>query len=160
MKVLYIVNKDFSKFKGNVINTMPFVEKEAKNGKDILNSTYVHYTDGKTFEQYNREHGGELVALTWDEFNTQFYSPYLNSMCEPFTETTEEQFFYGLECLPPKRWKTEGNKEVFFMGECYTADLYRAFVRIGDKYYTALRRISTPFEHLFNLQTLKSLQNV
>jgi len=95
MNHLYIV--DPANFTGNVLNTMPFVEKGAKHGIDILNSTYVHYCEGMTFEQYNQKHGGNLLALTWDEFNTQFYSNHLTSLCKPFAEVTEEAFTEALE---------------------------------------------------------------
>jgi len=152
MENLYIVYKDVTKFKGTVLNTMPFVEKEAKNGTDILNSTFVHYTDGVTFKEYNEINGGDLVALTWDEFDRDYYRPHLNSLQEDFKETTEARFWDGLECLPPKRWTREEGREFFFIGECYTATLYRAFVRIGEKYYTALRSITAPKEDLFELK--------
>jgi len=154
MENLYIVYKDVTKFKGTVLNTMPFVEKEAKNGTDILNSTFVHYTDGVTFKEYNEINGGDLVALTWDEFDRDYYRPHLNSLQEDFKETTEARFWDGLECLPPKRWTREEGREFFFIGECYTATLYRAFVRIGEKYYTALRSITAPKEDLFNLKSV------
>jgi len=149
MEYLYIVNP--ANFTGNVLNTMPFVEKGAKHGIDILNSTYVHYCEGMTFEQYNQKHGGNLLALTWDEFNTQFYSNHLTSLCKPFAEVTEEAFTEALECLPPKRWTRGNGQEFFFLGECYTANLYSCYVRKGDKYFSALRPINTPETDLFNL---------
>lgn len=152
MENLYIVYKDVEKFKGTVLNTMPFVEKGAKNSTDILNATFVHYTDNITFEQYNQANGGDLVALTWGEFEKDYYSPHLKSLQEDFNETTKERFWDGLECLPPKRWTREAGREFFFIGECYTATLYRAFVRIGEKYYTALRDIRATKEDLFELK--------
>lgn len=156
METLYIVHADKVKFNGTVVNTMPFVHKDIKHGADLLQSTYVHYTDGETFAEYNKKHGGDLVALTWDEFYEQYYKPHLNGLQGEFTETTEERFNYGLECLPPKRWTREHGQEFFFVGECYTADLYTCFVRKGDKYYTALRSIHTKAEDLF---ALKSVNN-
>lgn len=155
MECLYIVPADKTKFTGTVLNTMPFVEINSKNGSDLLQHTYVHYRD-QTFADYNKENGGDLVALTWDDFEREYYRPHLNSMQDDFKETTEERFNDGLECLPPKRWTRETNQEFFFVGECYTADLYTCFVRKGDKYYSALRSIYTKSEDLFNLKSLKS----
>lgn len=154
MEKLYIVHKDPAQFKGIVINTMPHVEKGAKNGLKILNSTYVDYTDGQTFAQYNERHGGDLLALTWEEFERDFYRPHINSLQEPFKETTKEKFWDGLECLPPKRWTRENSREFFFVGECFTDTLYTAYVKLGDKYYTALRSIYTPAQNLFNLENV------
>lgn len=54
MERLYIVNKDTAKFTGNVLNTMPFVEKGSKHGEDLLSHTYVDYTNGITFADYNK----------------------------------------------------------------------------------------------------------
>lgn len=150
MERLYIVDTK-KPFNGTVLNSMPFVYKDSKNGADILNSTYVHYTNGVTFAQYNEQHGGGLIALTWDEFNEQYYTPYLQALQTPFEESTEEKFMYGLECVPPKRWTREHGQEFFFVGECYTADLYRCYVRKGKKYYSALRSIHTPAEKIFSL---------
>lgn len=110
---LYIVDADKANFKGNVINTMPFVDINSKHGKDILNSTYVHYHD-LTFAQYNEKHGGNLVALTWEGFERDFYSPYMKSLQCEFKETNEERFMDALECVPPKRWTREGQYEFFF----------------------------------------------
>lgn len=150
MNYLYII--DPNNFKGTILNTMPFVETGSRNGKDILNRTYVHYSDGVTFEEYNRRHGGNLIALTWEQFEKEFYNPHLKSLCSPFVETTEERFWDGLECLPPKRWTRFDGGEYFFVGECYTADLYTCYVRKGEKYYTALRSINTEGDELINLK--------
>lgn len=149
MERLYILNPN--NFTGIVLNTMPYVDVNARNGKDILNHTYVH-NNGGTFEEYNKHHGGVLVALTWEEFEEQYYKPHLNNLCEPFKETTEERFWYGLECLPPKRWTQFDGGEFFFVGECYTANLYTCYVRKGDRHFTALRPITTSSDDIINLK--------
>lgn len=146
MECLYIV--DTAKpFMGHCENTMNAVPQEE------VNATKVHHSD-LTFEQYNKEHGGTLVALDWDDFNNRLYTPHLLSLQEPFVETTEERYEDGLECLPPKRWTRSGKNQFFFVGECYTANIYRCFVRKEDKYYTALRAITTSEEDIFNLKNI------
>jgi len=147
---LFIINPET--FKGTIINTMPYVNVESRNGKDILNHTYVHYT-GETFKDYNAKHENKLIAITWDKFESDYYRPFLNSLCTPFKETTKDDFWDGLECLPPKRWtqNKDNDCEFFFVGECTTADLYTCFVRKGEKYFVALRSIYTKNEDLFNL---------
>lgn len=152
MNRLYIL--DTSKpFDGSVQNTMPFVDRDAKNGMDILRSTYVDYSD-MTFAEYNKSHGGNLEALTWDELYSQYYEPYYKSLQGEFLETTEEMFWDGLECLPPKRWTRFTDGEFFFVGECFTDDLYSCYVRKGEKYYNALRSIKTKPEDLIELKNI------
>jgi hypothetical protein len=148
MDRLYII--DPNNFKGTVLNTMPFVDTKTRHGADILQHTHVDYNGG-TFAEYNAKHGGNLVALTWDEFEEQYYKPHLKSLQGPWEVTTEERFWDGLECLPPKKWTQFPGGEYFFVGECYTADLYTCYVRKGDEYYTALRSIHTSPEDLINL---------
>jgi len=155
MEKLYIIKKDLSQFKGSVINTMPFVEKGSRRGADILKTAYVDYTNGVTFEKYNEQHGGDLVALTWDEFEAGYYSPFMRSLQEDFAPTTLERFENALECLPPKRWTRKDGNEFFFLGECYTGNLYSCYVRIKDNYFTALRSITTPEQNIFNLNTVR-----
>jgi hypothetical protein len=150
MENLYIIHSDKSKFTGNVINTMPFLDLDTEEGKNLLNSTFVHYRE-QTFADYNKEHNNELIALNWDQFEREYYRPHLNSMQGKFKKTTKAQFWDGLECLPPLRWTRAGSNEFFFVGECYTANLYTCYVRKGEEYYTALRSINTKAEDLFNL---------
>ena len=137
METLYII--DPANFNGQIVNSM-------RNG-------FVDYMEEPTtFEQYKKQKGNNaLVALTWEEFEAKYYSPYLKSLCGKFKRTTKAQFWDALECLPPKRWTRGVNMEFFFLGECYTANLYACFVRKGNQYFTALRPITTPAQEIFNL---------
>ena len=54
------------------------------------------------------------------------------------TETTEEQFEYALNVLPPLKWCTIAGVEMFCMSEMYTGTYTNQYARIGDKYYTAM----------------------
>jgi hypothetical protein len=146
METLYII--DPNKFEGQIISTMT---------SESNSPVFVDYTDGLTFEQYKQQkQNPDLIALNWDDFETLYYRPYLNTLCMPFGLTTEEIYWDGLECLPPMRWtkNKDTDEEFFFVGECYTADLYRCFVRKGEQYYTALRSKYTPAEDLFALKSL------
>jgi hypothetical protein len=140
--MLFIINPE--NYKGSIENTMPDVPPK------MVPHTYVHYSD-ETFQQYNERHGGGLIALGWEEYYEKYYKPHLNNLCTPFVETTEERFWDGLECLPPKRWTNFDGGEYFFVGECFTDTLYTCYVRKGDKYYTALRDIYTSHENLIEL---------
>ena len=141
---LYII--DTAKpFTGSIETSMPFVAKED------INATKVHYSD-LTFEQYNKEHGGTLSALDFETFYKDYYKPHIDNLQGPFTETTEERFNDGLNCLPPERWTHSGKNQFFFVGECYTDNLYTCYVYVGGKYYTALGAITTSADDIFNLK--------
>lgn len=139
---LYII--DPTNFNGQIVNSMSSYDEPL----------YVDYmSEPTTFEEYKiKKNNPNLIALSWEEFEEKYYTPYLNSLQEPFKETTEERFWDALECLPPAKWTQFSGGEFFFLGECYTANLYRCFVRIGNKYYTALRSIRTHKEDLINLK--------
>jgi len=140
---LYII--DPTNFKGSVENTM-----SAPTG---TKPTCVDYRDKPTtFEEYKKEKGKEnLIALTWEEFDEKYNQPYLKSLQRPFTEITREEYWDMLECLPPKRWTNIGlTNEFFFLGECYTADLYTLCIKVGNKYFTGLRSIFMKNEEIIN----------
>lgn len=141
MYTLYII--DPANFEGRVVNTMT-----SKDGKPV----YVDYMDKPTtLEQYKeKKQNPRLIALTWEDFDKKYYRPYLDSLCGKFEEETKAQFEEALNCLPPLRWTRGQNREFFFVRECYTGDLYSCHVRVGDKYYTALRPISASKWSLFN----------
>ena len=50
-------------------------------------------------------------------------------------ETTEKDYWYMLECVPPKRM----NSSCFMVGECSThgvaGAIYETFIQIGDKFW-------------------------
>ena len=140
METLYII--DPNNFKGQIVSS-------------ITKHPYVDYTGGTTFEDYKKEENNEdLVALPWEDFRKDYYEPYLCGLQGEFKEVSEEAYWEALECLPPKRWTRYGKDEFFFMGECYTADLYSCYVRKGEKYYNALRSIHTKEEDLLNLKNI------
>jgi hypothetical protein len=143
MERLYIL--DPQNFKGQIVNTMSSNEGTPK---------FVDYMEEPTtLEEYKKIKGNEnLIAIDWETFEKEYYTPHLNSLCEPFKKTTKERFWDGLECLPPKRWTKGTNSEFFFVGECYTDNLYTCYVRKGEDYYTALRPINTDANELFNLK--------
>jgi hypothetical protein len=145
VNVLYII--DPTNFRGTILNTMSSYDEPL----------YVDYmSEPTTFEEYKiQENNPNLVALTWEEFDEKYYAPHLKSRQGPFEKTTKERFWDALECLPPARWTQFPGGEFFFLGECTTANLYDCYVRIGEKYYTALRSIRTPKEDLINLKDVQ-----
>jgi hypothetical protein len=155
MQTLYIYKAPFS---GRIENTM-------HNGKvDYTGEAQTKiYTDGNgcrvnetkylnplNFEQYNEQKGGGLQIATEEQINVLFQEYEEKTILQSFTETTEERFDDALECLPPKRWHKHNGLEIFFVGECYTSNIYRCYIFVPDtkKYYSALRRITETSDEL------------
>jgi hypothetical protein len=117
-------------------------------GEWLVNcSGYLHNNNGKdlTIAEYSAIKNEQYEVLTWEEMEVKYMTPYLKSLQGPFVECTKEVYWDALECLPPLRWtRSAGNPEFFFLGECFTYNLYSCFVSWKGKYYSALRDINTP----------------
>jgi hypothetical protein len=139
-KTLYIY--DPANFKGHCLNSCPFVDLKHPNGQDLLNSTYVHYLEGVTFAEYNKRHGGNLIAQTWDEFFIMLEKYNRETYIKPWKELTEEQYWDALECLPPCKWHDLNKRfNSFYISEAYTSDLHSFCIkdRKTGKYWQAIR---------------------
>jgi hypothetical protein len=90
----------------------------------------VHYTDGMTLEQYQKDRGVELDALTWDEFSKRV-AAYEQSLKTKPKQITKERYWEMLEVLPPCRW-TNGR---FHVSERLTGNLVSWFAQKGDLYF-------------------------
>jgi hypothetical protein len=137
---LYIY--DPKTFKGTILTSCPFVDLTKPDGKTLLNATVLHYSDGLTFAQYNEQHGGGLIAQTWDEFWPVLEKYNTETYVKPWREITEEQYYDSLECLPPCKWHDLNNRfNSFFISEAWTADLHSFCIkdRKTGKYYSATR---------------------
>jgi len=107
-------------------------------------SETIHYVDPKmTFDQYKAIKGNEnLITMEWEEFNDKYRKPHLDGMVHDWSEITEERFYDMFECLPPKM--ISGRPLAFFMGECYTANIYTFCAEHKGKFYSSLMYINTP----------------
>jgi len=120
---------------------------------DNLNNCLVSWMDGMTFEQYQAKHGGKLSIITQEEY-AAMRAKYVLALQEDFNEISLDKYYEALNCLPPLRFTSQYGKEMFFIGECYTDNLYQCYVKIADKCYTALRAINTPRTDIFNLKSI------
>ena len=101
----------------------------------ILYDGVCPYTN-KTADEYIAE---GYTVMTDDEYN-KFYQEYERSLCNDWSEVTEEKYWDALEVLPPKKWYDGG----FYMGECYMGTLYSFYQKWNGKYYTSLQSICKP----------------
>ncbi len=49
-----------------------------------------------------------------------------------YTETTEDEYDYFLECLPPEKWKTVNGVNIFRMCEYAIGSITEHFIRVKD----------------------------
>jgi len=146
MNRLYVIDPDI--FCGRIITSA------RKESDGTIRMEYSDYT----FDEYKKEKGlPNLVALTWEEFDSKYYQPYLDGLCKPLKEITEERWWEAFECLPPMRYTKFDNGSYFFISECYTADLYAFYARLDDKYYYGLRSKYKKHEEL--MQEINQLLN-
>lgn len=115
------------------------------HAQTILYDGVCPYTN-KTADEYIAE---GYTVMTDDEYN-KFYQEYERSLCNDWSEVTEEKYEDALNVLPPKKWTNGG----FFMGECFMGSLYSFYQKWNGKYYTSLQSIFTP-----RTDILTSLQN-
>lgn len=126
----------------------------------VDHSGYLYNNKGPnlTPEQYSAMKNEEYEVLTWEEMEVKYLTPYLQSLQGPFIECTKEAYWDALECLPPIRWtRSAGNPEFFFLGECFTYNLYSCFISWKGKYYSALRNINTPAKMIIS-DFIKSIE--
>ena len=141
--VIYYILEATKPFDGSVFNTMEV------NAGDPIEAGRVHLAGG-LWPDYNGKHGNNLKAVTEKELE-QLLDKYLADLQGDFKEVTKEQYLDALECLPPKRWTNYGkNNDFFFLGECYTYNLYSLYANHNGKYYTALRAINLTTDQIIN----------
>lgn len=129
-EILYVI--DPSSFDGSLLAT----------AKDVDGVIWMDYSllSPCTLDEYKIKKGmPNLVALSWNEFDCKYYQPYLDSLCKPLREITEEDWWEAFECLPPMRYTNFDDGSYFFVSECYTADLYAFYVKLDGKHYYGLR---------------------
>ena len=155
MQTIYIYAEPFN---GSIQNTMhngkvDFTGEQVKNEYFEKNGSKVieySYPNALTFDQYNKQKGGNLKTATDQEIQELFKNYEETQVLTSFKEITAERYDDLLNCLPPKRWHNYKGLEIFFMGECYTSNIYTCCIYYPDakKYYSALRRITETDEEL------------
>lgn len=90
------------------------------------------------FENYYKQAiNKEYQVMTHNDYKKLEKEYYIN---KPIAETTEENFYDMLNVLPPIKWVTINNIEMFCMSEMYTG-VYTsqyAYDKINNKYYTKM----------------------
>lgn len=120
----FIIDSRF--FRGTCITSM----------YDGIHSDY----GGETLDELKvRENNPFLIAVSDNTVN-KMIRIYEKSLCGPFSEITEEDYYDSMDVLPPIRLK----RNSFFVGEPYYGNLYPFRFTIGGRYFKGLRSVRMP----------------
>lgn len=116
--MLFIIDKN-EEFKGQCssMSKPPYVDYSgllySKNGHDLTFNEYKEIPENK---------GKDLIAISENQFN-KMMGNYEESLVTNPQYETEEEYYYGLEVLPPCRWHSVSDFSVFHISERLTGDL-------------------------------------
>ena len=127
-KLKFVV--DSRSFDGSCVTTM----------SDGIHGDYHHET---LEELRDREKNPYLIAVSGNTVR-KMIRIHLQSLCAPFCEITEEDYFDYMDTQPPIRH----TRNFFFMSEPYHAGIHRFCFRIDGRYFTGLRSVNTPRKDL------------
>lgn len=102
-----------------------------------------------SFDDFNQSRGGQLLALSWDEYSTNWRKPFEEILQNDWKETTEEKYYEMFEVLPPLKYRLLNGFDTFFCAEAETGTLHQMFVSKDGKFWTALRDIHRTCERLY-----------
>jgi hypothetical protein len=119
------------------------MEYVIENGKEFDGSAYTiigkngkaGWSD-KTRKDFENDN---YTILSEQAFKTKYYN-YLDSLCDHWSEVTEEKYYDMLGCLPPLKWDNGG----FFISEMHIANISDFYQEMRGHYYTSLQYVSTP----------------
>ena len=95
---------------------------------------------GSTLEELKKQENNPfLVTVTRNAIHKRSRI-HDKSLCRPFREITEENYYNCMNELPPVRLK----RHSFFFGEPYHGSLYMFCFTIGKRFFRGLRPVMTP----------------
>jgi hypothetical protein len=122
----------------------------ARHCVDFINpETGRTFINGDTPEQCAQRHPG-AVMMPVAQYEAQQMAHRESLMTDP-EEIDADRWWYLLEVLPPLDWRGGLGTESFKMSEFQTMDLTTCAVRVGSRYFTALRPVATTHEQLVAL---------
>ena len=124
----------------------------ARHCIDFINpQTGRTFINGETPEECAKRHPG-AVMMAVAQYEAQQMA-HRESLMKAPEEIDVNRWRYLLEVLPPLDWRGGLGTESFKMSEFETMDLTTCAVRVGDRYFTAVRPVGTNHEQLVALVT-------
>ncbi len=127
-QIKFIIDSRY--FRGSCITSM----------SDGVHSDY----GGETLKELKvKENNPFLIAVSENGIYKRIRI-YEKSLCDPFRETTEEDYYDSMDVLPPIRLKEQS----FFVGEPYYGNLYMLCFTVHHRYFKGLRAVNTSYAEL------------
>lgn len=114
--------------------THAFFSARERNVIDVMRPDGRTLCFGHDLEQV-RSRYPDAVILTWDEACTATDRAARAHYCRGPSPSTEKDFWYALEQLPPAKWTRGDYSESFHVSERITGDLVDWWLRVGERYY-------------------------
>jgi hypothetical protein len=73
-----------------------------------------------------------------------------NTYIKPWIEIDKDAWYYALEVLPPVKWQTVNEVNLFRMSERQIADITAHYATYNGRYFMAYRRTSHKYADLAN----------
>lgn len=116
----------------------------------VSDEDIVAYTNGQKLADYLAEKaaaGQPMRVVDLTEIR-KIEADYLAGLVTAPTGETEDEWQYGLEVLPPCRWRTVRGVNLFHISERITGDLVTWHARIGDRCFTFNDRAGADMDEL------------
>ena len=126
------------------MNNIILKDRTATHFTSVLKDGKSPYS-GKTREEYIAE---GYIAVSLDEAMKIVDENEEKLYIKPWTEITESRWWQSLEELPPVRYQSVDGIEFFFCSEAYSGNIHTCYCNINDKYYSAMRRLTTSYANM------------
>lgn len=96
-------------------------------------------------EEYFAKEGHKHLSIVTEKALNIMMEDHYKEMEGPWKETTEDQYWDQLECLPPTRWTKFGstNDEFFFCSEAQSGHMHSIYAQYKGKYYCTVKSVFT-----------------
>jgi len=101
-----------------------------------------------TVAEYLERLGPDYVCIQFDDALGQIKEVQSDIYIKPWKEISEDDYMYALECLPPEKWMTVDNVNIFRMCEYTTCNITGHYAHHEDRFFQAYRRSSDGYDKL------------
>ena len=126
----------------------PHIQTSVRNGFCDFTSDKSQTGENLTVDEYLAILGPEFACIPIDDAVDQCQAAQDEQYIGPWEEITEENWDYWLEVLPPQKWKTVNGVNLFQLSELTCGIITRHCARVGDRCFTAQRKVTDSYEKL------------
>ena len=91
-----------------------------------------------------------FVCIPLEDALDQIHEVLETTYIKPWKEIDEDAWTYALEVLPPVKWQTVDEVNLFRMSEHQIADITAHYAAYNERYFMAYRRLPQEYTDLAN----------